>query len=102
MLTPYGIRPKIRRMPTTMLKKDVVDHFGGNKAAVARAISQARGAPYTRAAVCQWGDQVPELACLMLLKYDTGLQELVIDPESGLSLREMRRRAIRVHGPAEG
>lgn len=77
-----------------MLKKDVVDHFGGNQAAVARAITEARGEPYTRAAVSLWGEHVPELACLLLLKYDPSLSELVLDSETGLSLREMRRRAI--------
>lgn len=102
MLTPWKVRSKMPAMPTTMLKQDVLDHFGGNQAAVARAITEARGGPYTRAAVGLWGEHVPELACLLLLKYDPSLCELVIDSETGLSLREMRRRAVLAEHHARG
>lgn len=73
-------------------KKDVVAYFGGTYAATARAFEPAIGSPLSKNAVRQWQDIVPELRARQLLDYYPDLRDLVLDPSSRLTLREMRQR----------
>lgn len=80
-------------MSTLQLRKsDVVAHFGGTFAGTARAFAPVIGQPLSRNAVRQWPDIVPELRARQLLDHYPELQDLVLDPGTRLTLREMRQR----------
>lgn len=67
-------------------KDDVLEAFDGVGAHVAALLS------IHRVSVYGWGEFVPELSARRLLELRPDLQDLVVDPATGLSLREMRRR----------
>lgn len=71
---------------------DVVAHFGGSCAATARAFAPITGSALSRNAVRQWPELVPELRTRQLLDHYPELRDLVLDPHTMLTLREMRRR----------
>lgn len=92
MLTPVGKRGLLRRMSTLLRKSDVVAHFGGTFAGTARAFEPILDKPLSRAAVRQWPEVVPELRARQLLDHYPELKDLVLDPGTRLTLREMRER----------
>ena len=72
-----------------LLRKSVVlALFGGNHAAVGRDFTP----PISRVAVLNWPEFLPELRARQLLERHAELKQDVVDPETGLSLREMRER----------
>lgn len=73
--------PKIK-----IRKADVLEAFSGVGAQVATLLG------INRVSVYGWGEYVPELSARRLLELRPDLQDLVVDPATGLSLREMRRR----------
>ena len=78
-------------MENQLRKKDVLAYFGNSGTKVARALAAIRG-KYTQQAVVRWGEFVPELPARQLLDHYPELKELVLDPTTGLSLRDMRER----------
>lgn len=85
-------------MTTLLRKQDVVAHFGPTNGHTARAFIPIIGRALSKNAIRQWPDYVPELRAMQLLKQYPELQELVLDPSTRLTLREMRERLKR---PAE-
>ena len=78
-------------MANKLRKSDVIAFFDNNGAKVARALAAIRG-KYTQQAVFRWGEFVPELPARQLLDHYPELKDLVLDPATGLSLRDMRQR----------
>lgn len=85
-------------MAILLRKSDVLDLFNGNHAAVGRDFNPA----LSRVAVLKWPEFVPELRARQLLDRHPRLKELQVDPETGLSLREMRERLSPPAQPTEG
>ena len=79
-------------MSIQLRKKDVLAHFGNNCAEVARAITTIQGFPISRVSVGRWKEIIPELKARKLLDHYPELREYVLDPATGLSLRDMRAR----------
>lgn len=79
-------------MSIQLRKKDVLAYFGNNGAAVARAITAIQEQPMSRVSVSRWKDIIPELKARKLLDAYPELKECVLDPTTGLSLRDMRER----------
>ena len=75
-------------MPVLLRTSDVLALFNGNRAAVARAFDP----PISRIAVRYWREYVPELRARQLLERHPELKDHVVDPETGLSLAQMRER----------
>lgn len=73
--------------------KDVIAHFEGNHAAVGRAFAAtSHGQALSRVAIRKWPEFVPELRARQLIERYPELRELVVDPVTRLSAREMRER----------
>lgn len=79
-------------MTILLRKTDVVAFFGPTNGHTARAFEPILGKPLSKNAIRQWPEYVPELRAMQLLKHYPALEELVLDPATRLTLREMRDR----------
>lgn len=88
-------------MAHLLRKADVLAYFGNNCAAVGRAFAPANvaGRALSKTAVRNWPEFVPELRARQLLEGYPELRDLVVDPVTRLTAREMRARLA---GQAEG
>lgn len=87
-------------MSIRLRKSDVVRHFGNNMAEVGRAcISPDRPNGINRISVRAWGEFVPELTARRLVERYPDLRDYVVDPETGLTLQQMRE-ALKAEGAA--
>lgn len=79
-------------MSYLLRRDDVIAHFGNNRAAVGRAFVPIIGRALTKAAVRQWPELVPPLRARELVEQYPELRELLLDPVTRLTRREMRDR----------
>lgn len=80
-------------MSSLLRKRDVVGHFGGSYAAVARAFQETtHGRALSRVAVRNWPDVVPELRARQLVEGFPDLRAFLLDPITMLTASEMRER----------
>lgn len=81
-------------MTILLRKSDVFERFGGTAPKVALAFAPFLDKPLARQAPLQWGEFLPELRARQLIEHYPDMKDLVVDPKTGLSLREMRSRLI--------
>lgn len=58
-------------------------------------VNEVTGKPVNKSTVGRWGDLVPELPSRQLVERFPQLREHVIDPETGLSIADMREKVKR-------